>query len=65
MKLLLRLQGLFYRIIRPLFVENIDPNEDYNCIGWGLYICLVADLCNNVLYGVINDLVHYWNDFGL
>ncbi len=22
----------FYKLIRPLFVEDIDPNEDFECI---------------------------------
>lgn len=23
--------AIFYGLIRPLFVRNIDPNEDYSC----------------------------------
>jgi len=26
-----KLRALVYRIIRPLFVEDVDPNEDYEC----------------------------------
>lgn len=26
-----KLLEIFYKIIRPLFVSDIDPNEDYNC----------------------------------
>lgn len=26
-----RVLAVFYRVIRPLFVRDVDPNEDYNC----------------------------------
>ncbi len=30
---MIELKRRFYKIIRPLFVLNIDPNEDFEC-GW-------------------------------
>lgn len=27
-----KVKALFFNLIRPLFVANIDPNEDFDCI---------------------------------
>jgi hypothetical protein len=28
----MKLKHYFFKLIRPLFVSNIDPNEDFNCM---------------------------------
>ncbi len=32
MKLSWKIQEKFYKLIRPLFVKDVDLNEDYNCM---------------------------------
>lgn len=45
--------GGLYRLIRPLFVEDIDSNEDYVCGSCGKPVLrrslFCSDRCNQVL----------------
>lgn len=27
-----KIKAFFFKLIRPLFVDNVNPNEDYECV---------------------------------
>jgi hypothetical protein len=48
-------KALFFKMIRPLFVKDIDPNEDYNCITCNEPV-LYRDLyCSQECYDYFNQ----------
>lgn len=44
------LLSLFYDLIRPLFVKDVDPNEDYNCIRCGWPVLRRQLFCSKACY---------------
>lgn len=44
------MKKLLYDLIRPLFVNRVDPNEDFNCIDCGEPVLRRVLFCSKKCY---------------